>query len=204
MRDADRASRRRNATRDRIATAASALFERHGYPAVTMEQIAAHADVARGTLYNHFPVKEAVLAHWMHAQLASDLTPLMQRILSQSSFATRMATLLEASAHWWEGHRQYAVPYIRYRFQQTGQQVGERPSSDMIGVHAQLIAHAQSARELRSDVPAARLAHYLHYLYLCALMSWLEEEESALSEGFGQMLDFFLQGARPLSRDGAR
>ncbi len=47
----------------------------HGYESVTMEQIAAAADVARGTLYNHFPFKEAVLAYWIHGQLAKDLRP---------------------------------------------------------------------------------------------------------------------------------
>ncbi|MGO4777637.1 TetR/AcrR family transcriptional regulator, partial [Lysobacter sp. 2RAB21] len=55
-----RLERKRQHTRDRIAQTAFELFETHGYDAVTMDQIAIAADVARGTLYNHFAVKEAV------------------------------------------------------------------------------------------------------------------------------------------------
>lgn len=37
---------------EHLASTAGALFEAHGFEAVTMEQTAAKADVAKGTLYN--------------------------------------------------------------------------------------------------------------------------------------------------------
>ncbi|GHJ47074.1 hypothetical protein Cs7R123_44160 [Catellatospora sp. TT07R-123] len=44
-----------------IRTAALRLFLQHGYAAVSVEQIAAAANVARTTFFNYFPSKEAVL-----------------------------------------------------------------------------------------------------------------------------------------------
>ncbi|MFS2050031.1 helix-turn-helix domain-containing protein, partial [Variovorax sp. CT11-76] len=67
-----RRERRRVQTLDHVATTAMQLFEAQGYDATTMEQIALRADVAKGTLYNHFATKEAVLAHWIHLELAAD------------------------------------------------------------------------------------------------------------------------------------
>ncbi|CAJ0730919.1 hypothetical protein R77592_02498 [Ralstonia mannitolilytica] len=57
-----RRERKRLQTLDHLAATAFALFEQHGYDAVTMEQIAAQADVSKGTLYNHFPLKEGSIA----------------------------------------------------------------------------------------------------------------------------------------------
>ncbi|RPE79880.1 TetR/AcrR family transcriptional regulator [Vulcaniibacterium tengchongense] len=188
-------SRKRQRTRTQIADAAAALFERYGYEAVTMEQIAAEAGVARGTLYNHFAVKEAVLAEWMHARLAQDLAPLMAQALAKPSFAARVATVLEASAQWWEDHRQYAAPYLRFRFQAVRDGAGGHDGSDLVAAYAGLIDAAQRSREIRDDVPPVRLARYLHFLYLSALLAWLGDADASLQAEFAHALEFFLQGA---------
>jgi AcrR family transcriptional regulator len=54
-----RADARRN--RERIMAAASELFAQHGHEA-QMEDIAARAGLGIGTLYRHFPSKQALLA----------------------------------------------------------------------------------------------------------------------------------------------
>lgn len=50
--------RHRRATRAHIADAAAALFARHGYDGVTVDDVAREAGVARKTVFNHFPSKE--------------------------------------------------------------------------------------------------------------------------------------------------
>lgn len=54
----DRRSRKRLATRQGIATAATRLFLERGFDHVTVDEIAAAADVGRMTVFNHFPRKE--------------------------------------------------------------------------------------------------------------------------------------------------
>jgi len=54
----DRRTRRRNTMRQRISNAATMLFLQRGFDAVTIDEIAAAADVARMTVFNHFPRKE--------------------------------------------------------------------------------------------------------------------------------------------------
>ncbi|HJR72447.1 MAG TPA: TetR/AcrR family transcriptional regulator [Luteimonas sp.] len=186
--------RKRQRTRDRLAQVAYELFETHGYDAVTMDQIATAADVARGTLYNHFAIKEAVLVHWMHAQLAHDLSPLMEKAMRRTGVERRLATLLEASANWWEAHRRYLAPYVRYRFQSVGQEPTSS-ASDMVTVYALLIEQGQKNGEIRKSAAVARLALYLHYLTLCALLRWLDDPELSLADEFTQVLAFFRQGA---------
>jgi AcrR family transcriptional regulator len=54
----DRRSRKRLATREGISNAAALLFMERGFDRVTVDEIAAAADVGRMTVFNHFPRKE--------------------------------------------------------------------------------------------------------------------------------------------------
>jgi len=54
----DRRSRKRLATRQGISVAATRLFLEHGFDRVTVDEIAAAADVGRMTVFNHFARKE--------------------------------------------------------------------------------------------------------------------------------------------------
>ena len=53
-----RRHRKRLATRQSISDAATRLFLERGFDAVTIDEIAAAADVGRMTVFNHFPRKE--------------------------------------------------------------------------------------------------------------------------------------------------
>jgi AcrR family transcriptional regulator len=50
--------RKKLQTRQHIADVAARLFAEHGYVAVTVEQVAQAADVAKKTVFNYFPTKE--------------------------------------------------------------------------------------------------------------------------------------------------
>ncbi|HSI46764.1 MAG TPA: helix-turn-helix domain-containing protein [Ideonella sp.] len=54
----DRRSRKRLVTRQSISDAATRLFLERGFDRVTVDEIAAAADVGRMTVFNHFPRKE--------------------------------------------------------------------------------------------------------------------------------------------------
>lgn len=69
---------RRAATQAKICDAANALFFERGYPSVTMEQVAAAADIQRSTLYLHFREKDEILA-----AIADDFTQKVRDVVSQ-------------------------------------------------------------------------------------------------------------------------
>lgn len=57
-------ARKKAETWQAIRTAALALFEERGFDAVSVTDIAAAANVARGTYFNYFPNKEAVVVNY--------------------------------------------------------------------------------------------------------------------------------------------
>lgn len=95
--------RKKQATRRRLAGAAIKLIERDGVDAVTIDDIARAADVGKGTLYNYFGCKEAILLEFLAGVEAAALakiarTPVGARSSSQV-LNTAAWTLLNSKAN---------------------------------------------------------------------------------------------------------
>jgi AcrR family transcriptional regulator len=180
---------------------AGRLFETQPYESVTMEQIALQADVAKRTLYNHFPTKEALLAHWMEATLKRDLDRLQPELDRRRGFAQRVCVELDASADWCQRYPAHLAAYLRHRFLSMGDAPAPRaPSSDSdrgdiaLLWHA-LIVDAQAEGELTDRYSPMQLTTWFHHLYLGTLMRWLMEPTVALREEFAHMVTLFMDGA---------
>ncbi|KUZ41028.1 TetR/AcrR family transcriptional regulator [Burkholderia territorii] len=195
--DPGRRARKRIQMLAHLADTGARLFDAHGYDAVTMEQIAAQADVAKRTLYNHFPTKEAVLAHWLERELARDLAHLQRDIARRKTFASRIACVLDASAAWCEQHPAYLLAYLRHRFLSIGVAQAEIGNGgDIAPVWQQLIAAGQQAGELNPALAADQLATWFHHLYLAAMLRWLTVPGLLLKREFRSVATLFVEGAR--------
>src|SRR5687768_17973096 len=113
-RPADRRQRKRDLMAAHLSATAFALFEEHGYDSVSMEQIADDADVAKATLYNYFPVKEALLAHRFREDIAAGMVERVGALAARRTFDARMRYLLRESAAWHAQRRTYLPHYLRF------------------------------------------------------------------------------------------
>ncbi len=86
-----RRERKKLEVRRRIRRAAAQLFAEKGYEAATVDEITTLADVAKGTFFNHFPRKDALLL-----ELAEDLLESLEEELGppESWRGSRRAQLL--------------------------------------------------------------------------------------------------------------
>ncbi|RQR56606.1 TetR/AcrR family transcriptional regulator [Burkholderia sp. Bp9140] len=197
--DPGRRARKRIQMLAHLAATGARLFNAHGYDAVTMEQIAAQADVAKRTLYNHFPTKEAVLAHWLEGELARDLAHLQRDVARRKTFASRIACVLDASAAWCEQHPVYLLAYLRHRFLGIGAaqaEGGKENGGDIALMWQQLIAAGQQAGELNPALAADQLATWFHHLYLAAMLRWLTVPGLSLKREFQSVARLFVEGAQ--------
>ncbi|HJW54629.1 MAG TPA: TetR/AcrR family transcriptional regulator [Burkholderiaceae bacterium] len=190
--------RRRKKTQlvKRIAHAAGELFQNDGYTAVTMEQIAASAEVSKRTLYKYFSAKEAILAHLLESELARDLAGWESRLEAITSFRKGASALLAESAAWCERHPDYLLPYIRYKFATFEPAADPADERGMVQAWTALIAAGQSQGELDATRPAGQLAIYFHYLYFGALMRWITDRRLSLAQEFETVVSLFIEGTR--------
>jgi AcrR family transcriptional regulator len=92
-------------TRARILEAAIGLFQRRGFAAATMREIAAEAGMATGAAYYSFESKDAiVLAFYEHA--AQEMGPLLEEALAgKKNLEERVRAMLEVKLHYFEPNR---------------------------------------------------------------------------------------------------
>jgi AcrR family transcriptional regulator len=199
MEEAGRRQRKRQQTMEHLADTAWALFQAQGFETVTMEAIAETADVAKGTLYKYFPVKEALLRHRFHSQMARNVPALLDEMAALPSVADQLRLFLDRNADWAEAHRHYLPPYLRLRMSEMGvpYDLNAPGRSGLETIFSGLIASAQESGEFRKDMDTATSTHYLEFLYLSALLRWLNGAEADLQREFQSMLKLFLRGMAP-------
>ena len=150
--DPGRRERKRLLQLDHLADTAWALFDAEGYEAVTMERIAAVADVAKGTLYKHFPVKEALLRHRFHRELREGLERLQPVVLAEAPGAARLRRFFDLSAQWSERHRPSC---------QNGATLGSAAATEAL---AAVVSHTVRAVIGAACKLASKPAAYIHHI----------------------------------------
>ncbi|MET0090675.1 MAG: TetR/AcrR family transcriptional regulator [Candidatus Thiodiazotropha sp.] len=175
---------------NRLAETAWTLFEAQGFDQVTMEAVAAAADVAKATLYKHFPVKEALLQHHFHRQLDAEQGGILSRLEQLPTTRERLHAFFALSAEWSEEHRVYLPHYLHFRMSSAG--AGQRSGTDRI--FSWIIEAGLQNRDLRQTLPPQEAVHYLSFLYLGVLLRWLNTPGLSLADEFERMLNIYLDG----------
>jgi len=202
-----RRERKREKTANHLAATAFRLFEEQGFEAVTMEQIAVAADVAKGTLYNHFPLKEALLAHQFRQEIAAGMVNLRGALERQAGFAARVRFLLRASAEWNESRRAYLPYYLRFRWalvERGDREAAEAYRSGTLRILEALFRDGQASGEVRRDVRAGDVALMFEFMLSGAVTMWLGHPGDDLKQAFESSLDVLLEGVASNPRAGKR
>lgn len=193
-----RRQRKQEQTADHLSATAYRLFEAHGYEAVSMEQIAEVADVAKATLYKYFPVKEALIAYRFRLDIAAGMAARAEALLAQQSFDARMRYLLRESAAWHSERKTYLPHYIRYLTRtscaEDSSTSAVNASSDGRQILAAMFRAAQQSGEIRSEPAADQLAMNFEYLLFAAINAWLADAQPDLSERFLSAFDLLMYG----------
>jgi AcrR family transcriptional regulator len=154
-----RRERRKAQTRAEIRETAQRLFAEHGFDAVTIADVAAAADVAVQTVFNHFESKEALFfdgrTPWVErvvaavTQRASGADPVTAL---RSYLEDDLVQLMDAES------RPENRNYLEVLHRSTSLQVGERTLVEEAGVRvAAVLSEAITAGDW-SAAPAADLA----------------------------------------------
>lgn len=187
----DRRTRKKKEMRDRILRAAIESFLAAGFDATTMEAIAERADVARQTVFNHFPDKRSLLDAYLASRRDRLVELLRAETASGATAAQRLLDALDLLAGVNEGSPAEARELVGAWFR-TGGNTTDHPQTAL--VLADVIRAGQRDGELRKDVDAELAARLLFDAYAGILLRWVSEEPSfplrhALREACSLVLD---------------
>ena len=169
--ETSRRERKKEETRRRIFDAAISLFRERGFETTTVDDITEKADVARGTFFNYFPRKEALLAYLSEERLSMAEENASALLASPGSPREKLVELFLLAASAYEADRELA----RFVFTEWMKR-GFTPTRDAEArwqrlLHA-ILAQGRAQRALRDDVSDARAEALLSGIYITTLYHW--------------------------------
>ncbi|MDP4126372.1 MAG: TetR/AcrR family transcriptional regulator [Bacillota bacterium] len=180
-----RRERKKQETREKIFSNAMQLFRLQGFNATSVEQITQHADVGKGTFYNYFSTKEAVILEfsrrtWQELANKGRQTPCL-------ATRQRLEILLQDWTEFMIRDREIAWITVRNR---------EGSDYDM-SLHYALLAIltvGQQNSEISRDYDPAFLAESLEGMMIQHFIRWFVSGTGDLREEITDALAVFLDG----------
>jgi AcrR family transcriptional regulator len=180
-----RADARRN--REKIMASAAELFARLGTEA-QMDQIAEHCGLGLGTLYRHFPTKEALLAAIVGRRF-EDLADLARRAEQVGDPGEAFETLLRSYLESAEGDAAFQLALLGSGSGQRGVAAGQK--SEFRTLVSRIIDRAIAAEAVRADLTAADFP-----IITCGIMSTMYYKPGGAEDDWRRHLALVLDGIR--------
>lgn len=193
-----RVERKKEETKGKIINVALQLFKQQGFEATTMEKIAEAVDIAKGTLYNYFPVKEAILNEFIQRSFRERNTERIQQARKAVDTRSRLTLVLGELIRGVQAEKEIFEKYFVYRIKNM---IALHPDeSDKSGIEplaTEIIQLGQKNAEIRNDLPLDLLIGLFEFTFIkIAQQFYLEPEKFKASEAIEQCVDLFMNGAK--------
>lgn len=192
-----RVDRRKQKTRQKVVATAMRLFRHRGFDAVTMEQIAEAADIAKGTLYSHFPVKEAIVAAYLDQESLARNADRIVRMRRLPDTRTRLTASLAELVEAVRAQPEIFEKYFTYR---TQQMISLRRESNRVSglrnLEGEIIRLGQEQGELRTDLPFELLEALFEFSFIIVAQRYYQAPGDFDAAGtIRQCVELFMNGA---------
>ena len=172
----------------RLLEAASGAFAEHGADDVSLEEIARRAGVGIGTLYRHFPTRQALLEAVYIDQVES-LSARARELLRAESPADALAEWLRAMVKFSSTKRNMTTALLATIG--TDSELLSSCVKEIKGAAESLLARAQQAGVVRPDADAKDLIRLVHAVNIATQRGPADPGQA------DRMLALILDGLRP-------
>jgi len=199
-----RRERRRRELRKRVVEATLGLVADRGFEATTVEQIAAVADIAPATFFNHFQSKSGLLAE-ITADVALALEGLIEQHLGDDGTVREQLEGLARHAAEMISEHQKVAREVMLEMLRSGSRP-EDAAPHLASLHRPLttmLAKGQERGEVRTDQDAEFLAEMVLGALHATLSQWLSDESYPIAERLPRAASFIWEAIRADSATGA-
>jgi AcrR family transcriptional regulator len=191
-------SNKKTETRQKLFDSARRLFSCHSYEAVKVEDITKEAGLAKGTFFNYFESKEAIIYEMQYFISYDSLMPILSHegpivpkikqaigelLMENSTSKSLMRAVLLSQL---KDNRQLA-------------KLAEQLQSFYHGM-IQLVDKAKEQGELRPDIDSMEVVLTVEQMYMGILMQWCcDIEDSPLDSFIARSFDVLFDGLQPQS-----
>lgn len=188
--------RKKVATKERIYVEALALFRQKGFIATTVEEIAGAADVAKGTFFNYFKTKEAVLNYLGERQSLATADEIRATLQDpRLSLRQKLSRILRKLADNIESERNLMRMAV-FEAMKVPDALASDPYRGIFkNAFASLLAEGQSRGEVRPDLDPELIGSAIAGMYFQQVFDWCAAPAPyPLGERLESMIDLLWHG----------
>ena len=169
-----------------------------------MEQIAEEADIARKTLYNHFPVKEAIADEYVKVTSKGLAQKTFDNMQNLPDTRTRLLAALDKAYERVEINPEITGICLGYRMKNMvlgdEDSIAETPTQSIMSA---IIRQGQESGEIRRDVSVKLMVQQLNISRSVIVLNWLKDPSRfELRKEIAKIVDLFMYGA--IEREGSK
>jgi len=188
-----RRERKKEKTRQRLLSVSLELFHEQGYSATTIEDITERADVAKGTFFNYFPSKEALLSElsvWGIEKLKTAID--VSNGAPQSPVARIKLLMRLLQEHMGEKMKLPRRAYAARLFTPPPTQHARHRLSAIL---TDLVSEAQTSGEIRAELDAVLVSNLLHMSFFWSMVTCQENDGVPPPQAqFENIIDLWMDG----------
>ncbi len=188
--------RKKAATKERIYLEAIELFRHKGFAATTIDDIIAAAEVSKGTFFNYFPGKEALLHYFGERQAAAaadEIAPALQA--ADRTAQAKLRLVFRTVAQNMEADRDVARVVVFEVLKSSVEAMREPSRALLKQVVLALVAEGQRNGEIRKTLNADLAASALVGVYFQQIFEWCAAEKPyPLAKRIDQLIDVLWSG----------
>ena len=180
--------------RQRIRAAVRELFSKHGFETATLRQIAKHAHVALGTLFNYAQDKRDLVFLIFNEELAAVTDEALKATQTEKSLLAQLLGLCRP--HYKFFARNPALSRILLKdmaFYSEGKQAAEfqQIRGRLLSGIEKVVRAAQQDRQIGSEENATLIARHIFFVFAGALRWWIASRRPDPREGLAELKRLF-------------
>lgn len=194
-----RIDRKKLETQKKIIATAVSLFNQYGLDNVTMEQIAASTDISKGTLYNYFPSKEAVINAFLQNSFQDNNRERLAALRKIPDTRGRVEWVLTLLVEGVARQKDVFEVFMVYRMKNilSFKPIEESQQTGLSLLIHEILSLGREQGDLRTDLPETILEGLFEFALIEAIKPmYLEPAAFDQKLSIQQAADVFLNGAK--------
>lgn len=188
-----RRERKKEETRQRLLSVSLELFHEQGYSATTVEDITERADVAKGTFFNYFPSKEALLSELSVWGIEKLQTAIDVSNGAPQSPVARIKLLMRLLQE--QMSEKMKLPRRAYVARLFTPHPTQHARCRLSAILTDLVSEAQTRGEIRAELDAVLVSNLLHMSFFWSMVTCQENDDGPPPQAqFENIIDLWMDG----------
>lgn len=194
-----RIERKKTEMKNKIIDTTIGLIELNGYDLTTMEQIAKETDIAKGTLYNYFSEKEAIVSEYIKRTFNNKNSLRIKTFEELPNTETRMVYIINNLLDGIKLKKEIFEKYLVYTMKNVVSfEKDKSQESGISGLILAIIELGKKEGDIRCDLKVEMIVDFFVFIVIMVSKEfYINEEEFNQSHVVEKGVDLFMNGVKP-------